>query len=302
MSLEIVDCHFHFYDRKINNHPALEKFEPALARLWGDAYNGKLPEAYLPQDYVEDMKGFNVTNLVMAEFVSSDPLKEIRFAQDLANQHPIISSAIACIDILDKNLPAVLAGYAKIPIVHTVRDHLLWDPTNPERCYTRRAGILNEPAVVFAFKEIQRHSFTFEFEVYAHEIVQVLRYAKQFPGINFALHCVGWPLDQTPKGFQQWKQAMQELSECKNVFVKITAIECIFGIEWSLEQISPWIKTTIDIFGSDRCMFGSHLPITKLSRGVVALYEAYQTIVSHLPQQEQQNLFANTAKHFYEIN
>lgn len=301
MPSEIVDCHFHFYNRKINKHPFLDSYDPKLSNLWGKHYNERLPEAYLPNDYFKDTDDFKATHLIMAEPVSTDPVKEMRFAQELANKNPCLSAAIANIDLLDKNLPAMLEEYSKIPIVHSVRDHLLWNPDNPQQCYARQAGILEKQDVASAFKQVQKYPFTFEFEVYAHEIPHVRRYAKQFPKINFALHCIGWPLNQTSEGFQQWHVAMQELSEHKNVFVKITAIECIFGLDWSLEQISPWIKSTIDIFGSERCMFGSHLPITKLSRGVVNLYEAYQSIVSFLPISAQQNLFANTAKRFYRI-
>lgn len=299
--LEIVDCHFHFYNRNINHHPFLDQEDAKLAQIWGKSYSEKLPEAYLPDDYFKDMTDFHVTNLVMAELVSTDPLKEMRFVQSIADNNHYLSAAIANIDLLDKNLPGILAEYSTIPVVHAVRDHLLWDPDNARNCYSRRKDILAEPVVQSSFKEIQQYPFTFEFEVYAHEIAHVLRYARQFPGINFALHCIGWPLNQTADGFRQWKQDMQELARCGNVFVKITAIECIFGLGWTLEQISPWIKTCIDIFGTDRCMFGSHLPITKLSRGVVNLLKAYQDMVADLTVEEQQNLFAKTAKRFYRI-
>lgn len=297
----IIDCHFHFYNKKSNHHPFLENYDAKLAHIWGQAYNQRLPDVYSPQDYALDMTGLNVTNLVMAELVSTDPIKEMHFAQDLANNNPVLSAAIANIDLLDKKLPEVLAEYSRIPIVRSVRDHLLWDPNNSERCYTRRGGILSEPVVTSSFAAIQNYPFAFEFEIYAHDIPHVVRYAKQFPGINFALHCIGWPLDHTAQGFQRWKQDIHVLSECRNVFVKITAIECLFGLNWSLNQISPWIKTIIDVFGAERCMFGSHLPITKLSRGVNALYEAYQAIVSYLPKQDQQCLFSDTAKRFYRI-
>lgn len=299
--LEIVDCHFHFYNRKINHYPFLDNYDPKLSNLWGKSYFEELPEAYLPDNYFKDMEGFQVSNLIMAELVSTDPVKEMNFAQTLADNNRYLSAAIANIDLLDKNLPNILAEYATIPVVHSVRDHLLWDPDNSGNCYARRQGILEEPVVLSSFREIQKYPFVFEFEVYAHEIPHVLRYAKQFPAINFALHCIGWPLNQTPDGFRQWKHDMQELGKCSNVFVKITAIECIFGLDWSLDQISPWIKTTIDIFGPERCMFGSHLPITKLSRGVAVLFEAYHAIVSDLTIQDQNNVFANTAKRFYRV-
>jgi len=49
-------------------------------------------------------------------------------------------------------------------------------------------------------------------------------------------------LNQTHEGFRQWKASMQELSECDNVFVKITAIECIFGLDWTEEKILPGLE------------------------------------------------------------
>jgi predicted TIM-barrel fold metal-dependent hydrolase len=38
-------------------------------------------------------------------------------------------------------------------------------------------------------------------------------------------------------------------------------MECIFGIHWTVAQIRPWILDTVELFGPDRCMFASHLPI-----------------------------------------
>ncbi|KTD09244.1 amidohydrolase [Legionella gratiana] len=302
MALKIVDSHFHFYDKKINNYPFLENCDDNLELLWGRNYQKKLPESYLPTDYFRDMEEMQIEGLVMAELVSTDPLKEMQFAQNIANKSQHLSAAIANISLRDKNLSQLLKEYLQIPLIRSVRDHLLWDPNNPNRCYTDKAGILLEPVVQESFTILQDYPFNFEFEVYAHEIPSVLDYAKKFPTIKFALHCMGWPLDQTQAGFLKWEDDMRRLSQCRNVYVKITAIECIFGLEWSLNQIAPWIKATIDIFSPTRCMFGSHLPITKCSKGVKVLYEAYQAIVKDLSIQEQQALFADTAKDFYNIN
>ncbi|CDZ77116.1 putative metal-dependent hydrolase of the TIM-barrel fold protein [Legionella massiliensis] len=301
MTIKIVDSHFHFYDRKINNHPFLANYDEKLALLWGKNYHHRLGESYLPADYLQDMQGFEIEHLVMAELVSTDPLKEMQFAQELARQTNYPSAAIANISLLDKNLAKRLDEYLEIPIVRAVRDHLLWDPNNPQHCYTERGDTLKEPMVEESFTILKDYPYSFEFEIYSQEIPLVRHYAEKFPTINFALHCLGWPIDQSPSGFEKWKKEVQDLSQCPNVFVKITAIECIFGLQWSLEQITPWIKATIERFGASRCMFGSHLPISKLSKGVSALYEAYLAIVADLSIQEQQDLFANSAKRFYRV-
>lgn len=302
MPLELVDCHFHFYNQNINQHPFLEHYEPKLANMWGESYDTKLPKVYLPEDYFKDMGDLKVNKLVMAELVSTNPVKEMQFAQDLAQSYSQLAGAIANISLLDPKLVLILEEYSTLPIVRSVRDHLLWDPDNSNNCYTSRANILTEPKVSSSFALIQKYQFPFEFEVYAHEIPHVLNYARKFPDMNFLLHCLGWPLDKTIDGFKQWATDMRHLAECPNVYVKITAIECIFGLNWSVEQISPWIQTTIEFFGAKRCMFGSHLPITKLSQGVETLYQAYQTSTAQLNEDEQKYIFAETAKIFYQID
>lgn len=301
MPIKILDSHFHFYDTDVNTHPFLEKKEEKLALIWGEHYQEQLPRAYLPRDYMQDTKAFELEGLVMAELVSTDPLKEMHFAQKLSEKASLVSGAIANINLRDKNLPKVLNEYLKIPIIRSVRDHLLWDPYDPNHCYTDKAGILLEPIVQESFRILQDYPYNFEFEIYEPDIPLVAHYAGRFPTINFALHCLGWPLDQSELGFSNWKEKMQALSKYQNVFVKITAIECIFGLGWSLAQIEPWLKTTIKLFGASHCMFGSHLPISKLSKGINVLYQAYQTIVSELTIDEQQHLFANTAKNFYRV-
>lgn len=296
-----MDAHFHFYDKKINHYPFLTNFDEKLALLWGKNYHQQLPESYLPSNYFKDMNDFEIEHLVMAELVSTNPIKEMQFAQELAMQTNYPSATIANISLRDKNLAKLLDEYAKFPLIRSVRDHLLWDPNNIQHCYTDKKDILKEPIVEESFTILQSYPFNFEFEIYAHEIPLVINYAKKFPTINFALHCMGWPIDQTRYGFENWKNDLHELSQCTNVFIKITAIECIFGLKWSLQQIEPWIREIITIFGASRCMFGSHLPITNLSQGAPTLYKAYQEIVANLSKQDQGFLFADSAKIFYKL-
>lgn len=301
MTLKIVDAHFHFYDKKTNHYPSLMTCDEKLALLWGNHYHLNLPESYLPNDYFSDLKDFEVEHLVMAEFVSADPLKEMQFAQELSIQTNHPSAVIANINLRNKRLGERLEEYKKLPLIRSVRDHLLWDPANEQHSYTDKKDILKEPIVEESFGILNSYPFNFEFEIFAPDIPLVTTYAKKFPKIQFALHCLGWPLDQTSSGFEIWKNDMLELSQCPNVFIKITAIECIFGLKWTFAQIEPWIKESIHIFGASRCMFGSHVPITNLSRGAHTLYQAYQDLVAPLSKDDQTFLFSETAKNFYRI-
>lgn len=69
---------------------------------------------------------------------------------------------------------------------------------------------------------------------------------------------MGWPSATDELEFTHWKKSLAALSACENVRIEISAIECIFGMNWSLPKVKPWIETVFELFGTKRIMFGSH--------------------------------------------
>ena len=106
---------------------------------------------------------------------------------------------------------------------------------------------------------------------------------------------MGWPLDLSKAGYEQWRHDLAVLSRYANVRIEIAAIECLFGMGWRQEQVAPWILSVIEMFGPARCMFGSHLPIACLSVGFERLYYAYQETVTKFSAAERDDMFRGTA-------
>jgi predicted TIM-barrel fold metal-dependent hydrolase len=138
-------------------------------------------------------------------------------------------------------------------------------------------------------------------EVFAHQLPDLLQVVRRFPEIGFTIAVVGWPLDLSSAGFDQWQGDLSNLSQCTNVCADISAIECVFGMNWRLEQISPWVLSMVELFGPARCMFGSHLPIAKLSFGFDRLYAAYQQIVADFSVDEKDQMFRQVAADWFAI-
>ena len=86
------------------------------------------------------------------------------------------------------------------------------------------------------------------------------------PDIGFTIAVMGWPIATSEVEFTRWKQGLADLSACGNVRIVVSAIECVFGMAWSLPKVQPWVQTVFELFGPKRTMFGSHpLLICKLS-------------------------------------
>jgi predicted TIM-barrel fold metal-dependent hydrolase len=118
------------------------------------------------------------------------------------------------------------------------------------------------------------------------------------PLIN-SVPLLGWPIDLTAAAHRTWKHDMEALSDCENVAVKIFGMEYIFGLDWTTDQIRPWIFETIDSFRPGRCMFASHMPIAKLACSFQDLYSAYLDVVSDFSSSEKQKLLHDTATGVY---
>lgn len=78
-------------------------------------------------------------------------------------------------------------------------------------------------------------------------------------------------------------------------------MESIFGIHWTTPEVRLWILQTIEIFGPDRCVFASHMPICKLACSFQRLYDAYFEVVDKFSVSEKRQLFHDTAAAAYKL-
>lgn len=139
-SLKIIDSHVHLYDYKANQHTFLEAFDPNYAAFVGDY--STMPRQYLVENYLKDSVGFQVDGVIWHEFLSTDPIKEAKWAQDLAKQSGLCQSMVVLVDFLDPDLEEKLEIYSTLPNVTAVREHMVWDNENPRKRFAKRPDLL----------------------------------------------------------------------------------------------------------------------------------------------------------------
>jgi predicted TIM-barrel fold metal-dependent hydrolase len=112
---------------------------------------------------------------------------------------------------------------------------------------------------------------------------------------------MGWPTDLGSDLYARWRSDMNALGRCENTCASISAIECIFGMNWTEEQVEPWIMSLVEAFSPARCMFGSHLPIDTLSHGFDRLYDTYERILATFSEDERDAMFRTTALSWFRV-
>lgn len=296
----IIDSHAHLYDSRVIRYGVFERKDPKFEALVGD-YSA-LPRTYLLDDYLRATRSRTVEGIVWHEFISEDPLKEMAWAEELAAASDVPMALVGLVDFADPGLPQRLEVYRSIPNLTAVRQHLGWDARNPLRCMASRGDFMTVPAWLKGLNRLDGQNLRCGLEVFAPQLPQLLAVVRAHPDIAFTIAVMGWPLDLGSDAYARWRSDMNALGRCENTCADISAIECIFGVSWTEEQIEPWITSAVEAFGPTRCMFGSHLPIDALSHGFDRLYNAYERIVAAFSEDERDAMFRTTALNWFRVS
>jgi predicted TIM-barrel fold metal-dependent hydrolase len=294
-----VDAHAHFYDHRVVPYGVFARRDPVFETLVGDY--AELPPTYLPDDYLRATRSRKVEGVVWHEFISDDTLKELAWARNLAAASTVPMAIVGLVDFTERNLPLRLEVYRDVPNLTAVRQHLGWDERNPLRRMALRGDFMSDPAWLSGLSRLKGQDLRCGLEVFAPQLAQVLSVVRAYPDIGFTIAVMGWPTDLSSEGYARWRSEMDALGRCENTCASISAIECIFGLNWTEEQIEPWVRSVIEAFAPSRCMFGSHLPIDGLSHGFDRLYDSYEHIVAAFSEDERDAMFRTTALIWFRV-
>lgn len=298
--LPILDCHQHFYDSHLLHYGVFTEPSASFAAVVGDY--AALPRVYRPEDYAQDVAGLDVVGSVWAEFISSDPLDEVRWAAALNRDVGRPSSLIALVDFADPALDRLLDAYQAIGPVRCVRQHMGWHPNQRQLRFTPRSDQLADPAWRRGLASLRHRGLVCEIEIFASQLRDFADLAAACPDQKFVLPVMGWPIDLTKEGHFTWKRDLTTVGACPNVAPKIFGMECIFGVRWTMTRVRPWILDAIEIFGPNRCMFASHMPICTLACSFGQLYAAYGEIIEGFTLAEKRRMMHDTAAKLYGIS
>ena len=317
--LPIVDAHHHLWDRPGSR--------------------------YMPPDLLADIAGgHRVTATVYVEnhasYRSYGPV-EFRPVGETEVMATIGRGWID--DAAEPRLNAALVGYADLFLGPAVRDVLeahvaagrgrfrgirqvtAWDEAHsiqtpqygPRRGLT--AGMMNEPLFREGFACLAPMGLTFDAWLYHPQIDELTDLARAYPEARIVLDHIGGPVQVGPyrrKGdavFSEWAAAIDRLSACSNVSVKIGGMGMrVLGFAFRdrprppsstelAELWRPFVEHCIDRFGTRRCMFESNFPVDKAYFSYRVLWNAFKRLTASASPQERQDLFSATAMRVYSL-
>lgn len=292
-AMDIVDAHQHFWDPTTHYYPWLND-EPQIPFRYGD-YSA-VKRRYLPPDYRKDAAPFRVVKSVYveAEWNPRDPIGEMRYVENLRREHGLPTVAVAQAWLDHDDAPRVLERQAAFSFVRSVRHKPRSNPSPNDGA----PGGMMDAKWRAGFAEVIRNGLRFDLQTpwwHLHEAAQL---AAAYPDARIVLNHTGLPADRSEDGLRGWKRAMAALAGCPNVTVKISGLGQP-GAAWTVAANGGIVRTTIDHFGVERCMFASNFPVDSLCATLVTIYRGFREIVRDFSPAEQRALFHDNAVGIY---
>lgn len=295
--IPFVDAHIHLWDL------AHIRYDWLSAPFSDDGPNGSvepIAQNYGVADYRTDLARWNVVGAVHVDAgaAAQSALAETDWLDGLADETGLPTGLVAFAALNDPDVDALLAAQAAHSRVKGIRHIVNWH-ADPQRTYGP-VDLTVDPQWQAGYALLAKHGLSFDLQCYPGQMPGLTALVARHPDIPVMINHMGMPVLTDADGLADWRRGMKALAAIPHVSVKLSGMGFIRR-DWSRETVEHLILETIDLFGTDRCMFASDTPTDKLFGPIDRYMEAYHGIVADFAETDRRALFAGNANRLYRL-
>ena len=291
----IVDSHHHIWRQQ--DLPWL--LGPMQPRIFGP-YE-PIRRDYAIEEFLSDIAGSDVAQsvYVQANWAPERAVDEVAWVQAEADRTGYPHAIVGYADLRDPDVSDVLEAQSQHPLLRGIRMQLHWHENGQYR-FADGPAVMNDAALRRNVGLLARHDLLFELQVFTAQMEDGASFAEAFPDVPMVLAHCGMPEDPTPEGWHAWREGMERLAAVPSVSVKLSGLGT-FVHRLDEAHIARTARETVELFGPERCLWGSNFPIEKLWTDYASLVEAYRKVLAHLSPAAQEAIFSGTARRLYRL-
>jgi L-fuconolactonase len=220
---------------------------------------------------------------------SSSSLPETRELLDIAAASDgLVAGVVGWADLTDPALPEVLAslGGPLVGIRHQVQDE-------PDPQW------LTRPEVHTGLRAVAAAGLVYDLLVTPVQLAAAVNTVRALPEVVFVLdHCAKPPV--AAGGWEPWAGRISGLAALPNVSCKLSGLVTEADWDgWRPQDVLPYARHVLDVFGPERVMFGSDWPVATLAGGYTDVFALAEQAVAALDAGEREAVFGGTAARVY---
>ena len=279
---EVVDSHHHLWDPGVREYPWMA----------GDAL-APLHRPYTVDDLRAAAAG-RVARTVLVQTVG-ERAETVEFLATAATSGGLIAGVVGWVDLAAHDVPGQLAalragtgGELLVGVRHQVQDEP--DP-----------GWLLRPEVLRGIAAVGAAELAYDLLVLAPQLPAARAAAGRLPQVRFVLdHLAKPPI--AAGGWQPWADDLAALAALPNVSAKVSGLVTEARWDgWDTAQIGRYARHALDVFGPDRCLYGSDWPVCTLAARYPQVLDLAEAVTAHLDPAGRAAVFGGTARRVYRL-
>ena len=295
MTIPIIDAHHHVW--RSADQPWLQG--PTVPRIFGE-YD-PIKRDYPMSEFLDDISGSNVVGSVYVQtnWSPDRAVEEVEWVQSIADETGWPQAIVGFADLMSEGVEPVLAAHAKSPLMRGVRQQLHWHE-NPQYRFASGPNAMASPVFRKNLARLQDHGWLFELQVFAPQMEDASALVREFPGITFVLEHAGMLEDLSDEGRAEWREGTKRLADLPNMHTKLSGLGTFIHRN-DAGHIADVAGETLEMFGYERCMFGSNFPIEKLWTSYADLTATYRRVLDAYAAATQEAVLSGNARRLYRI-
>jgi L-fuconolactonase len=215
----------------------------------------------------------------------------------VAETNPLVLGVVGWLDLTNskfrddlKRMLESPGGNLLVGLRHQVHDED--DPSWLSRVEVRKA-----------LERIADTGLAFDLLIRQREISAARNLAAALPQLKLVVDHLAKPV-LSLEVYDKWRDDLASLAEFPNVYCKlsglVTETSTLGG--WRIEQLEPFLRAGLEMFGAPRCLFGSDWPICRLAATYSQVLELLSITIAPLPVSDRNAVLFQNAVDVYGLN
>ena len=273
--IPIVDTHLHLWDLNVMDYP------------WLRGRGLPLERNYTLRDYQKATKKHPVSKMVFVECARKPEqyLQEVDWVQQLADSQSAIAGMVAYFPLeMGTDGQEPMEEMAKREIVRGIRKNFM--PGHSK--YLQGIGLM------------RRFQWVCELNVGPGQLAEVIGLVSKFPEQVFVLNHLANP-DIGNLDWRTWAEALAPFASRNQVYCKLSGMITRASRDWEVAHLEPYFNTVLEVFGSDRVIYGGDWPVVLRAGTLHDWMTAFFSLSEVLSTEEKKKLYHTNAERLYRI-
>lgn len=295
MSEPIIDAHHHIWRQA--DQPWLNG--PTVPRIFG-TYDS-IKRDYPAEEFIADLVGTGVVKSVYVQtnWAKGREIDEAAWVQSEADRTGWPHAIVSYVDMQSETARETMKAQARFPLMRGVRQQLHWHEKELYR-FAPRPDMMNTDTFRQNLARLTDYGWLFELQVFSSQMAHGAALARAFPNIQFVLLHAGMLEDLSAEGRAQWREGMKRLAGEPNVATKFSGLGT-FIRKNDPQHIADIVGETVELFGADRCMWGSNFPVEKIWTDYRSIVDAIRAAVARYDEKARRAVLHDTAARLYKL-